>query len=111
MDQVIILIFVTITAYYWYVHFNFWHTLKSEAPNVYRQYSDFSPIKYVGGFHWIDYALRRGYKELKNPQITKAGDALCKAYLGFSSLFGYILLIACLGSSLWIVYFLLTKAT
>ena len=111
MDQVIALIFVAFTAYYWYVHFIFWRTLKSEAPEVYRQYSDFSLTKYVGGFHWIDYALRRGYKELGNPRITKAGEVLCKIYLGFTSLFGYIPLAACLGVSLWIIYFLLTKIT
>lgn len=109
MDQVIALIFVTFTAYYCYVHFNFWRTLKTEAPNIYRQHSGFSPITYVGGFHWIDYALRRGYKELENPQITKAGEALCKAYLGFTSLLGYIPLIACLGGWLWVVVLFLSK--
>jgi hypothetical protein len=74
--------------YIWwaYIHFDFWRTFKREAPEEYNKHKDWSLYKYTGSFAWIDYALARRYKALQNENVTRAGEALCRAYLGVTSL-------------------------
>ena len=104
MDLAIGVIFLAVSGYYWYVHFRFWKLLKSEAPEVYKKHSNFSPIRYVGGFAWLDYALQRKYLELKNNRITDAGELLCRVHLGLGTFVGYCLLAIAFGGVAWLIY-------
>ena len=85
MENIVVTIFIGLMAYWVYTHLRFRHVFKEEAPEIYKKYNKMSFLS-VGGFKWIDYALSRGYKELKNKRLTKAGDSLCRAYLGVTSI-------------------------
>ena len=78
-------------AFNFYALLRFWRAFKEEAPDIYKQYNKYSFFS-VGGFPWIDYALSRRYKNINNIRITKAGDLLCKAYLGASSVITFLML-------------------
>lgn len=105
MSYLILTIFVALMAYWVYVHIHFWLTFKNEAPEHYKKYSGYSFLT-TNGFPWIEYALRRGYKEINNNKINEVGEALCKAYLGFTSIFGILVSLMGLGFVLGVVWHL-----
>jgi hypothetical protein len=110
MYTIILLIYASVMAYWFYVHYRFWRLLKSEVPDTYKKYSGFSFLA-PGGFLWIEYALRRGYKELENARVRCAGENLCKAYLGFTSAVGLFVTLVVLFSILGVALFLIGKFT
>ena len=93
MEILFVTIFASLMAYWIYAHLRFWWVLKEEAPEIYSKHNNLSFLS-VGGFKWVDYALSRKYKELKNARITKAGNTLCKAYLGLTTVNGLLFLVA-----------------
>lgn len=92
------------------MHVRFWKILKAEAPEVYRKYTGYSFLA-PGGFRWVEYALSRGYKELHNEKISRAGESLCKAYLGFTSAFGSFISVLVLAGVIGIVWYAFRATT
>ena len=96
MDQVIGLVLLGGFGYFYYTHLIFWKTFKAEAPEIYRENSEYSLIKYVAGFQWIDFALQKKYRDLGNTKLTIAGDRLCQVYMGATGISGFMLFVFCL---------------
>ena len=110
MDQLIGLVLLAGFGYFYYTHLIFWKTFKSEAPEVYRENSEYSFLRYVAGFQWIDYALQKKYRELENPKLTKAGDRLCQVYLGATGISGFVVFVFCLAVLTGAIYAIIANA-
>jgi hypothetical protein len=106
IDLALVALFILAAGYWGYIHLSFWRTLKAEAPEAYREHSEFNALKYTSGFGWIDYALSRKYRLLENRRITAAGDRLCRAYSIFTGSFAIGVMIVCLGFVIAIVWFI-----
>jgi hypothetical protein len=92
MEKIVVIIFISLMAFWLYAHLRFRQVFKEEAPDIYKKYNKMSFLS-VGGFKWIDYALSRAYRDLKNTRLTKAGDTLCNAYLGMTSINGLLVIV------------------
>ena len=109
MDQVIGFVLLGGFVFFYYRHLVFWKTFKSEAPEIYRENSEYSLFKYVAGFQWIDYALQKKYRALGNARLTRAGDRLCQVYLGATGISGFLLLIVCVAVFFGVLFAMFTK--
>ncbi len=107
MDMTFPTIMAVAALYYLHLHFNFWRALKTEAPMLYRKHSEFSPSKYTCGFKWVEYALRKEYHKLENPRVTKCGEALSKAYMGYDSAIGLTAFLILVSFAIWMINFII----
>jgi len=108
------IIFPTIVAiaalYYGQVHFSFWYSFKTEAPEVYRKHANYSPTEYTCGFQWVDFALSKKYEDLNNPKISKTGETLFNSYIGYRSIIGLSALLLCISWAIWAICFIINQA-
>lgn len=89
VDTVFISIWLTICAYWVYVHARFYTALKRHEPKLYKENSDWSPMKYATGFAYIDFALSGGHNKSENALVISSGNKLVQAYEAKFKLIGY----------------------
>jgi len=99
-DFVFSIIWLGILGYWIYCHVSFRAALKSYEPEMYKENSEYSPLKYSAGFAWIDLALSNKYSRSNSIEVVKSGERLKKAYEAKFKFVGYGLLL----SSVWFAF-------
>ena len=80
MDEVFILIWLGVFAYWVFVHISFSAALRRHEPDMYRKHSGWSPVKYATGYSFVDFALSGGHKKSESKKVVNSGNRLVKAH-------------------------------
>ena len=98
MDIVPIIIFLVLPSYWVYLHLSFRATLKKEDPSLFRNYKEWSPLKYSSGFAWVELVLTNKHLSSLSVNVVNSGNRLCRAYELKFKVIGVLLVI----SVLWV---------
>ena len=105
MDIVFLIIFVAYMGWLLFAHIEYWHNLKQLAPLEYEALGNFKLFS-TGGFPWIEHALTRKYKLLEIPELTVAGERLCKAYDSVGKVIGIGVTLVVVGGFIYALWYI-----
>ena len=106
----ILIVFVASMGWWLFVHIDYAQTLKQLAPSEYEKVKDYKLFT-TNGFPWIEHALTRKYLSLNIPDITAAGDRLCKAYELFGKILGLGVSALVIGGFIYAVWIIIKNVT
>jgi len=106
----ILIVFLACMGWWLFVHIDYAQTLKHLAPSEYGKVKGFKLFT-TNGFPWIEHALTRNYLSLEMPEITVAGNRLCKAYDLVGKIIGLGVLALVIGGFIYAVWFIIKNVT
>lgn len=89
IETVLVSLWLSICAYWIFVHVKFYTALKRHEPELYKENSRVSPTKSATGFGYVDFALSGGHKKSENKNVIKSGERLVHAYEVRPKVLGY----------------------
>ena len=71
-------------------HIWFWRSLAAECPDLARDLNGIQGLQ----LKWVDFALRRGYRDVGGPRLQRAGDFLVNFYSWYTAICAVLMFVA-----------------